>query len=72
MESAAFGPVINVLGVAGVLGWLLTQTNPRIDRLERSVNRLTQAIMLAVVSSDYADEAIKKQARVLLSEIKDA
>lgn len=68
MESMAIQALVQA-GVAGVvLGWFMLRSESRMERLERSINQLTRAQMLMLLSRPDVDEGIKRQARDLLTE----
>jgi hypothetical protein len=62
------GPVVDTLGIAGVLGWFLWKTDGRLDKMATSVDRLSRAVLIDVVSRDSVEPA-RRQARALLEEM---
>lgn len=62
-ELTALGPIINLLGIAGVLAFVLLQINPRLDRVEAALNRMARAQMLTLLGSEHADDSLKRQAK---------
>lgn len=73
-------PLINLGAIGAVLWWFLTQTNPRLDavqrelrdmgnQVQRSLDRLTRAQMLTLISRTDVPDAIKREAREILKEV---
>lgn len=58
------------LGVAGVmLSWFMWRIEARLDRGERSIDRLTRSLLLDLVSRSDTTETLKLQARAILGEM---
>lgn len=58
------------LGVAGVmLTWFMWRIEARLDRGERSIDRLTRSLLLDLVSRSDTTETLKLQARAILGEM---
>lgn len=58
----------NIGAVGAILAWFLWQTNPRLDRIEKAIDRQTRAILLTLVSRPEIQGAVREQARLLLKE----
>lgn len=56
------------VGVA-VIAWLLFRTEPRIRALEKSVDRLSKAILMWVMTAKRATEEMKREAQHMENEI---
>lgn len=73
-------PLINVGAIGAVLWWFLTQTNPRLEalqkemqamgsRIEGALDRLTRAQMLTLLNQPETPDALKREAREVLKEV---
>lgn len=59
-------------GLAGVvLAWFMFRTEGRLEKIEKSGDRVAKAILLLVVRDSQVNGATKEQATNLLDEIED-
>lgn len=61
--------LLNVGAVGAVLVWVLWRIEPRLDRVELSMNRLARAQMLTLIARPDVDDLVREQARDLLREM---
>lgn len=61
--------LLNFGAVGMVLAWILVQSNPRLDRIERGLDRLTRAQMLTLLARPDTEEPVKEQVRAVLDEL---
>jgi hypothetical protein len=61
--------IVNVFGVAGVLAWFLWQIGPRLERVERAIDKLTRAQLLTVLGLPNSPEHVKKTVQRELDEL---
>lgn len=62
-------PLLNTAGLGVIAYMLLVRVERRLSDNEKSINRLVQANMLTLLSSNQTPEPVKKQAQRLLQEI---
>jgi hypothetical protein len=65
--SSLTGPAV----LAVVVHWLMIRNEKRVLGLEQAINRLIRANMTMVVVTKQANEALKDEARKILSELED-
>jgi hypothetical protein len=56
------------IGVA-VIAWLLFRTEPRLRAIEKSVDRLTKAVLMWVMAAKHGSAELKKEAQHMQNEI---
>lgn len=61
--------LINVGAIGVVLGWFLIKAEPRMQGIERAINRLVRAQMLTLLSLPYVEEQQKREAKSILDEV---
>jgi hypothetical protein len=64
-------PLLNLGAIGAVLAWFLINLNPRMERLERAINRLTRAQMLSVMSRRDTPKEVKQLASDLVRELEE-
>ena len=64
-------PLANVGAVGIILAWHMIRIVPRLDRIERAIDRQTRAHMLDILSRPGVSEPVRRQAQALNREIKD-
>lgn len=62
-------PLLQVGAVGAILGWILVQTNPRLERVERALDFLSRTMLLDIVSRDGVPEVNKRQAQSMLRKL---
>lgn len=65
-------PLLNLGAIGAVLAWFLIQLIPRLERIERALDRLTRAQMLTLISRKDAPPEVKALARDLVGEVEEA
>ena len=66
-----FPQLANLGAFGAIVGWMLWRAEPRLERIERALERLTRAQMLSLLSRPDIDDRIKDQAREVLDETQD-
>lgn len=67
-----WSPLINLGAIGCVLLWFMLRTDPRLRRIEEAIDRQSRATLVSVLSRQGISEAIKEEARAILSEIEVA
>lgn len=62
-------PLLNLGAIGAVLAWFLVNLSPRLDRIERAIDRLTRAQMLTLLSRPDVPEGVKTLANDLVHEL---
>lgn len=62
-------PLANVGAVGIILAWHMIRIVPRLDRIERAIDRQTRAHMLDLISRPDTSEGVRRQAQSINREI---
>jgi hypothetical protein len=65
-------PLLNLGAIGAVLAWFLVNLGPRLERIERAIDRLTRAQMLTLLSRPDVPEPVKRLAGDLVKELDHA
>lgn len=69
-DFGEFAPLINAGGLAAVLVFVLSKLEPRLRSIETSIDRMSRALLLVVVSKDGPSTAEREQAQIILDELR--
>lgn len=69
MPLESLSGLLNFGAIGSVLAWMLWRSDSRLERIERSLDRLTRAQMLLLVAQPDLEAPIKAQAHALLREM---
>lgn len=61
--------LINLGGMAAMLGWLMRSVIPRLERIERALNGLREAQLLLTLALPNASPTVRREARRQLGEM---
>ena len=64
-----FGALVNLGAVGIVLAWFMWRTEPRLERIERAMDRFTRAQLIEALYRPGSDESAKRMARQMLREM---
>lgn len=69
-EGYDFGPIVNTSVAVAVLAFMLVKLEPRLRAIESSIDRVTRALMLVVVSiPSENNKAAREQADAITREV---
>jgi hypothetical protein len=69
VDGFDFSPLLNTGVAAAVLAFLLIKLEPRLRGIESSIDRVTRALMIVVISLPEARRAERDQAQGIMDEI---
>ena len=72
MDTSQVGGAVQAVSVGTIALYVLLRLEPRLERIERALERLARAQLLLLISRPGVDETVKVQARLLNGEIDDA
>lgn len=65
-----FAAQLTQFGVLGVvLAWFMFRTEARLKAIERTIDLLSNSILLKIISDEYINQATKERAKSLIAEI---
>lgn len=64
-----WAPLINTGAIGIVLGWFMLRMEPRMRAIEASIDTVSRALMLSVLSMKACDKGLQEQAQAIVSEI---
>lgn len=64
-----WAPLINTGAIGIVLGWFMIRMEPRMRAIEASIDTVSRALMLSVLSMKFGDRGLQEQAQAIIAEI---
>ena len=71
MDPSLFSPLLNVGAVGVVCAWFMLRAEARLKGVERAVNRMSETVLLDILSRSSAS-GVQEQAAKLLGDIREA
>lgn len=62
-------PLANIGAVGLILGYVLWQISPRLERIERAIDMNSRSLLLDIVSRTDVSDVMKEQARAMIRQI---
>lgn len=62
-------PLANLGAVGVILGYVLWQISPRLERIERAIDLNSRAILLDIVSRTDTSDIVRRQAQSMIRQI---
>ncbi len=62
-------PLANIGAVGLILGYVLWQISPRLERIERAIDMNSRSLLLDIVSRTDVSDVMKDQARSMIRQI---
>lgn len=62
-------PLANLGAVGLILGYVLWQISPRLERIERAIDMNSRALLLDIVSRSDTSDIVKQQAQSMIRQI---
>lgn len=62
-------PLANIGAVGLILGYVLWQISPRLERIERAIDMNSRSLLLDIVSRTDVSDLMKEQARGMIRQI---
>jgi hypothetical protein len=62
-------PLANIGAVGLILGYVLWQISPRLERIERAIDMNSRSLLLDIVSRTDVSDVMKDQARAMIRQI---
>ncbi len=72
VSSFDFSPLVNLGAMGVVLAWMLWKAEPRMRAVESAIDRQSAAILILLLEIDRTTPEAKRQATVVMEEIKAA
>lgn len=62
-------PLANIGAVGLILGYVLWQISPRLERIERAIDMNSRSLLLDIVSRTDVSDVMKEQAKSMIRQI---